>query len=366
MMRRLCRSCRGALKAESAALWRHLADQGGCPLAQCLRWRHAKIGCAYASACYAPSLALSSDGGTILSAGGQTDKQIAIWSAPFWPPSGRLATIDCPNEVLCVAADEHDSGLIAAAYYPSSMPSNLGGRIGVFTRAGDQTITLCGHRDHIADLALRGDLLVSGGGDAKVKQWSLRGKQCVATLHDHMMWVGSVALSADAILSASGDCTIKVWRILAPGEPSGPSGAMLSLKHDTCIQGVAVDAVQGVAAATISGDTARVWSLHTGECYCTIGGSPPHDKGTFHSVALRGNLLAAGSGDWRIRCQGVRRLREKLRGGEAAPRRRVESRASIGWHWRGATIYSSARNGRFGRVPRCSRWMRSGCWNRSI
>ena len=164
-------------------------------------------------------------------------------------------------------------------------------------------MTLRGHRDHIADLAFRGDLLVSGGGDAKVKQWSLRRKQCIAT-HDHSLWVGSVALSADAVLSASGDCTVKVWRVLTgteTRESGGSSGALFTLRHDTCIQGVAVDAVEGVLVATISGDAARVWSLRTGECYSTIGGSPPHNKGTFHSVALRGNLLAAGSGDWRIR-----------------------------------------------------------------
>ena len=115
------------------------------------------------------------------------------------------------------------------------------------------------HSDSTASVAISPDgrLLASGGGDAKVKLWSLPDGALLKTLTGHADTVGTVAISPDGRLLASAsrmDKTVKLWSL-----PDGTPLKTLSAWAMT----VAISP-DGRLLATVDSDGIRLWSLPDG------------------------------------------------------------------------------------------------------
>lgn len=86
-------------------------------------------------------------------------------------------------------------------------------RIGVIDAAtGKVTGYLEGHTGPVLALAVRGDVLVSGGADRTIRVW--KGGRAVRTINNHWEAVHALAWSPDGryLASGSADRTVRVWQ----------------------------------------------------------------------------------------------------------------------------------------------------------
>ena len=86
--------------------------------------------------------------------------------------------------------------------------------------SGQLTRELRGHSYAVWAVSLSGSVLVSGGGDARVKVWALGDDagECVATCEGHSEYVRGVALSASGgfVASVGYPGELIVWRPVRP------------------------------------------------------------------------------------------------------------------------------------------------------
>ena len=143
------------------------------------------------------------------------------------------------------------------------------------------------HDATVYGLALRGDLLVSGSADKKVKLWSVSGRACTATLTEHTDDVNSVAIGDEVIASGSDDDTARTWSL--------GGSASRTLPHPVPVYSVHVD---GDVLATGCGDgIVRTWSIASGQLTRELRG---HGNAVW-AVSLSGSVLVSGGADKRVK-----------------------------------------------------------------
>lgn len=95
--------------------------------------------------------------------------------------------------------------------------------------AGTRVRTFEGHDRGLACIDFKGDLIVSGSNDEKIKLWSASTGECLQTLEGHTNLVR--ALSFDPVLerlvSASYDQTVIVWELKNSREDGVPRAKLL-------------------------------------------------------------------------------------------------------------------------------------------
>jgi WD40 repeat protein len=85
-------------------------------------------------------------------------------------------------------------------------------RIGVIDAESGKVEFLDGHTGAVLALAVRGDLLVSGGADRTIRIW--KGRTLVRTITNHWDGVHALAFSPDGkyLASGSADRTVRIWQ----------------------------------------------------------------------------------------------------------------------------------------------------------
>ena len=156
---------------------------------------------------------------------------------------------------------------------------------------GERTAVLKGHTGYVYGLALRGGLLVSGGGylDNTVRLW--REASCVAVLREHTSTVFSIALGSGArgevAVSASYAKPVKVWSL------DEGTASLATLRHPKAVYSVSAE--RDVLATACADGKVRTYSLVTLECTRTF---EAHDGriAIVWTVRLLGGVLVSGGG----------------------------------------------------------------------
>lgn len=235
------------------------------------------------------AVAFSPDGAELVSAG--LDDTMRFWSER----TGRLKR--------SVRVREDDGWTRCLAFSPdgkvcvSGVGSYDTGHIRVCSvgKKGAGSI-LQGYRDAVHHLAFgtRGDLLVSGGHDGKVRIWDTKSWELIRTLRGHSDTVRGVTFSSDGRLIASGgmDDTVRLW-----GWPTGEARSLL--KHTDSAGPVAFSPDGHLLASGDSGGAVYLWSTRSGEL---------QRKWNAHSASVNslkfspdGSLLVSAGCDGRIR-----------------------------------------------------------------
>ena len=73
-------------------------------------------------------------------------------------------------------------------------------------------ITFKGHKDKVTTVDCRGDYLVTGANDNKVKLWNLRDRKC-KTFENHKNWITDVKLMKDYVISGAADNHVRIFPI---------------------------------------------------------------------------------------------------------------------------------------------------------
>ncbi|KAG8689618.1 hypothetical protein FRC08_010846 [Ceratobasidium sp. 394] len=78
---------------------------------------------------------------------------------------------------------------------------------------GNRVRTFVGHDKGLACVEFKGDTIISGSNDRKIKVWNASTGECMLTLPGHELLVRALAYDAVSgrLVSASYDRTIKVW-----------------------------------------------------------------------------------------------------------------------------------------------------------
>ena len=133
-------------------------------------------------------------------------------------------------------------------------------------------------------LALRGDLLVRGAADKKVKFWSVSGRACTATLTEHTDVVYCVDVGDEAIASGGRDETVRIW-------PLGSGASRSTLRHPHAVHAVHMDG--DVLATGCYDNVVRTWSVASGQLTRKLRG---HGNSVC-AVSLSGSVLVSGGVD---------------------------------------------------------------------
>ena len=144
------------------------------------------------------------------------------------------------------------------------------------------------HNGPVYGLALRGDLLVSGAADKKVKLWSVSGRACTATLTEHTGQVMSVDIGDKVIASGSDDKTACIWSLCDGASRS-------TLPHRGSVYAVHIDG--DVLATGCDDKVVRMWSVASGQLTRELRGH----GGPVYAVSLSGSVLVSGGGDKRVK-----------------------------------------------------------------
>ncbi|HEY7427905.1 MAG TPA: hypothetical protein VH682_26975 [Gemmataceae bacterium] len=126
------------------------------------------------------------------------------------------------------------------------------------------------HDNYVADLALRGRMLISGGYDRKLIWFDLDAGKQVRTVAAHEGWVRKLALTPDGkrVLSVGDDMLAKVWdaetgKLLAThaGHAGRTPEGFLSALYALAVSQDGKHAASGDRAGFV-----RVWDLNAGKC----------------------------------------------------------------------------------------------------
>ena len=248
-------------------------------------------------------LAMSDDGDTLISIGGDGDAaSVSVFSAG---QGTLLKSFHGHTDKVCCVAAHH--GIAASGGVDRCI------RLWSLT-TGECTGIVEGCQEKIYGLALRGELLLSGeaegggGGGGKARLWLLDGKRTraapAAVFSEHTGHVWSVALGKEVGVSASHDGTVKVWPLV------GGNASIATLTHPDWVCSVSLD---GDMIATGCGDgRVRLWSLESQKCTRTLD----HNGGKYFdgkvrvrvgnrspvfSVRLIGNSIVSGGQDQNVR-----------------------------------------------------------------
>ena len=231
------------------------------------------------------SVAISSDGQTIVSAG--LDNTIRLWDLP----TGQLLRVLSGNSSLFYSLALSPDGQIIVS---GSRDKTI--RIWDF-ETGQELYHLKGHTREVDALAISQDsqTIVSGSRDKTIRVWNLPTGQELRIFKGHTGEVYSVAISPDGqkIVSGSQDNTIKVWDLQLGEE-------LLTLRgHTDELRSVAIS-LDGQKIVSGSRDnTIKVWDLQLGEELLTLRGH----LSSVQSVAISsdGQTIVSGSRDNTVR-----------------------------------------------------------------
>ncbi|MCC5665038.1 serine/threonine protein kinase [Nostoc sp. CHAB 5784] len=238
------------------------------------------------------SVAISPDGKTIVSSGGE--RTIKLWNLAT---GKQISSLNAYSQQVNVVAISPDGKTLV-----SGSDDNT---IKIWNMATRKQIrTLTGHSDSVHALAISADseTLVSGSDDNTIKIWDLATGEQIRTLVGHTFWVRSLAINPNGVILASGsfDKTIKIWNLT-----KGYSIRTLEGNYQT-VTAVAISP-DGKTLASASRDvydglrlrTIKLWNLATGKEIRTLAGH----ANTVTSVAFSadGKIVASGSRDRTIK-----------------------------------------------------------------
>ncbi|MEH2422150.1 MAG: caspase family protein [Nostoc sp.] len=248
------------------------------------------------------SVAISSDGQTIVSGGG--DGTVRLWNFQGQP--------------LAEPFRGHQREVYSVAISPDGQTIISGGEDGTVRLWNFQGQPLAepfrGHQREVYSVAISpdGQTIVSGGGDGTVRLWNFQGQPLVEPFRGHQGRVYSVAISPDwqTIVSGGDDGTVRLWNF--QGQPlaeffSGHQGGVISV------------AISPDGQTIVSGGddgTVRLWNLQ-GQ---PLAGPFRNHEGGVYSVAISadGQTIVSGGEDGTVRLwnfQGLP-LAEPFRGHE--------------------------------------------------
>lgn len=123
-----------------------------------------------------------------------------------------------------------------------------------------------GHVGPVNAVILHGDLIVSGGGDATVRIWSISQKTLVKELKGHSRGLACIQVSAcgNKIISGGNDNMVRIWDI--------HTGECLHLLegHKSLVRSVYVFSNKIISASY--DQTIKVWDLETGKLISDLEG----------------------------------------------------------------------------------------------
>lgn len=235
------------------------------------------------------SLILSPDGQTLVSS--SHDTTIKIWNLR----TGReIRTLKAESAVTAIAISPDWQILVNGSYDCTIKIWNL--------NSGQEVRTLKGHTGTVSCVTLSADgkTLISGSGDSTIKVWDVRTGREIRTLKGHASSVTSVALSPDGDTLFSGsDRTIKVWDVRTGQEIctfKGHSGYVLALACSSDEQTL-------ISGGNSHDKTIKIWNWRTGQEICTLEG---HPVGVCFALSADGQTLVSGSYDLKVWGVGVR------------------------------------------------------------
>lgn len=225
------------------------------------------------------SIALSPDGNTLVSGGG--DNAVRLWDIK----EGRLLkSFIGHNSYVLTVAFSSDGNLASGSWDNTVKIWDL--------ETGENTKTLRGHLSGIMSVRFSpdGKILATGGLDTTVRLWNTGTGEQIRMLSGHLGGVMSVTFSPDGKVLASGgfDKTIRLWNVKtgeALGLLEGHTEGVLS----------AAFSPDGKTLASGGGDkTVRLWNLSTKKEIIILGN---HEE-LVYSVAFSPDktILASGGG----------------------------------------------------------------------
>ncbi len=136
--------------------------------------------------------------------------------------------------------------------------------------AGGPARKLKGHEGWVRAVAATpaGDLLASGGHDARVRLWKLPGGEPARTLEGHRLWVNALAFSPDGKLLASAgfDRAVRLW------DPRSGERVRALSGHGRAVTSLHFSPDGGRLASASLDRTAAVWQVSSGEELARIRG----------------------------------------------------------------------------------------------
>ena len=198
------------------------------------------------------------------------------------------------------------------------------------------TQTLNGHTNSVTSVAVLGDKIISGSRDHTVRVWDLETGDA-RILDGHTDWVTSVAVLGDNIISGSEDFDVKVWEsntvrtivhgggvrcVMAFGDMivSGYWGAInvYGNKNYTLKTGNVISmAVLGNKIVYTDGYDIILWNPKDGSTH-TFNAMVNGINNWVNAVAVLGDKIIYGSGDFTVKILDVNGNRQTLFGHESA------------------------------------------------
>nr|WP_322714981.1 WD40 repeat domain-containing protein [Nostoc sp. ChiSLP03a]MDZ8216267.1 WD40 repeat domain-containing protein [Nostoc sp. ChiSLP03a] len=241
------------------------------------------------------SLAISQDGKTLLSRGGDYDRDhmIKVWD---------LHTGECKKNL-----DEFAYSVFSLVISPDGNTLACGSQnngINVWDFQTEQIIrTMSGHsRYSVQALAISGDAktIASGSNDATIKVRDFETGKLIHTFKKHSNGVESLAISPDGqtIVSGSKDKTIKVWNLQIKQLQFTLEG------HSGWVYCVAISPDGNTLVSCSRDKTIRIWDLQTGECQRIL---KDHTDWVYCvAISPDGNTLVSSSRDGTIKIWGIK------------------------------------------------------------
>ena len=229
------------------------------------------------------SVAFSTDGQTIASAGGDT-------TIKLWKPDGTLiATLNGHSDKIWQVVFSPDGRTITSASKDKTIKlwRIEAGKIPILIT------TLVGHHHDVRGVAFSpdGKMLASASDDKTVKLWKRNGT-LINTLTGHTDILNGVEFSPDGqmLASASDDKTVKLWK---------RDGTLITTLtgHTDIVNGVAFSPDGQMLASASWDKTIKLWKLETGKMPTQLATLTGHSE-VVYGIAFSSDSQTLASGSW--------------------------------------------------------------------